>query len=344
MATARKLPSGNWRVRCYSGKDLSGKKKYVSFTADTKKAAELMAAKYMAEENHERRTETDITVSEAINRYITAKTGVLSPATIRGYRVQERLYYKAICDIKVKSLTTESMQLYLSGLTAEEYSAKTISNAYGLLTAAVSMFRPDAVFRVTLPKKIPSRRKSPSDQDVQRLFQAADGELKICIALAAFGSMRRGEICALKHSDISGNVISVHADLVMDERSHYVYKEMPKTSDSVRTVVVPKEVIRLIPKGDPDEYIIKAIPNTITRWFTNLCKRQDLTGIRFHDLRHYYASIAAVLGIPDVYLSDFGGWKRGSGVMKEIYQNIIDSASKEYSDRMAEHFSNLVKV
>ena len=47
MATAKKLPSGNFRVRVLVGKDLQGKKKYKSFTAKTKKEAELMAAEYL---------------------------------------------------------------------------------------------------------------------------------------------------------------------------------------------------------------------------------------------------------------------------------------------------------
>lgn len=49
MATAKKLPSGNWRVLIYShtekvdGKDV---KRYKSFTAPTKKEAEYLAAQW----------------------------------------------------------------------------------------------------------------------------------------------------------------------------------------------------------------------------------------------------------------------------------------------------------
>jgi hypothetical protein len=37
MAMAKKLPSGQWRTLVYSHKDLDGKRRYESFTADTKK-------------------------------------------------------------------------------------------------------------------------------------------------------------------------------------------------------------------------------------------------------------------------------------------------------------------
>ena len=40
MATAKKLPSGSWRVQLYAGKTPDGKRRYLSFTANTKKEAE----------------------------------------------------------------------------------------------------------------------------------------------------------------------------------------------------------------------------------------------------------------------------------------------------------------
>ena len=43
MATAKKLPSGSYRVRAYD----KATGKYKSFTAKTKKEAELMAAEWL---------------------------------------------------------------------------------------------------------------------------------------------------------------------------------------------------------------------------------------------------------------------------------------------------------
>ena len=46
MATAKKLPSGSWRILVYSHTDQDGKRRYKSFTAPTKKEAEFLAADY----------------------------------------------------------------------------------------------------------------------------------------------------------------------------------------------------------------------------------------------------------------------------------------------------------
>lgn len=331
MATARKR-GNSWRVLCFDGYDAAGKRKYISITAPTKKEAELKAAQYISDATRAKTEE--ITVSQAIERYIAAKTGVLSPSTIRGYRRLQNLYYEKISQIKINRLTSEDMQRFISDLTLT-VSAKSVANIYGLLSAAVTMFRPDAAFRVTLPKRVRSRQTSPSDTDVQCLFDAASGDLKTAIALAAF-SIRRGEICALKYGDISGSSIFIHADLVEDEHNQFVYKPMPKTSESVRRVDIPPEVVALIGTGPADEYIIKSTPHAISHAFTRLRNKKQIN-IRFHDLRHYFASIGAVLGVPDAYLSDFGGWRRGSGVMKSVYQNVIENQSDAYRQQMTDH-------
>ena len=46
MAKAKKLPSGKWRALVYDYTDSNGKRKYQSFTAETKKEAEFLAAHY----------------------------------------------------------------------------------------------------------------------------------------------------------------------------------------------------------------------------------------------------------------------------------------------------------
>lgn len=49
MGKAKRLPSGNYRVREYDYMDEDGVKHYRSFTAETKAKAELMAKKFKAD-------------------------------------------------------------------------------------------------------------------------------------------------------------------------------------------------------------------------------------------------------------------------------------------------------
>jgi integrase len=343
MATAKKTPSGMWKVRAYSHTTPDGKKHYRAFTAPTKQEAEQKAARFSG--TADRFSRCDLNVLEAVHGYIDAKAGVLSPSTIYAYRVMERNCFDAIGREKINRLSSAKVQRWISDLAAEK-SAKYVRNIYTLLTSSVALYEPDIVFRVTLPAKQKKRSYAPSDDQIAALFNAAPDWLKICIALAAFGSLRRGEIRALKYKDVDGRVVHVHADMVRGSSPEepWVYKEMPKTMDSCRDVLLPREVIDLIGSGDPDAYIIPdGTPNRITDTFMHLRNSVGLSGIRFHDLRHYYASISAALGIPQSYTERAGGWHTGSPIMREVYQQPIESYESAYAAKITGHFAGILK-
>lgn len=338
MATAKKTPSGMWKVRVYSHTTPDGKKHYRAFTAATKMEAEQEAALFSG--SADRIARCDLTVAEAIDSYISVKSGVLSPATIRGYRSLQNVYYDPIATKKIRRLKSADVQQFISGLAAN-LSPKTVSNIYGLLTAAVALYAPEISWRVKLPPRQKKRPTVASSEQIQELYRAAYPNLKKAIALSAFTSMRRGEVCAILYGDIDGNMCHVHADLVRGVNGWY-RKETPKTSDSDRFVRLPREVIQLIGSGAPDERVVPITPDTITETFGRL--RDDLNiKIRFQDLRHYFASIAAVLNIPDTYTESMGGWRPGSRVMKNVYQNIIQPEADKYASAMSDHFDDLIK-
>lgn len=338
MATAKKTTSGMWKVRVYSHTTPDGKKHYRAFTAPTKQEAEQAAARFSGDIN--RAARVDLTVAEAIDGYITAKAGVLSPSTVRGYKRMQRNNFTDISREKIRRLTSERVQLWISSL-SKTLSPKTVKNAYGLLTASVDLYLPNRSFRVRLPARVKRPDVSPTDEQVLALYNAAPLWLKICIGLAAFCGLRRGEVSALKYGDVKGGVIHVHADMVQDASGVYQYKPMPKTADSIRDVPAPAELLDLIGEGPADDFIIDRYTGSITAMFEALRDDLSMTGIRFHDLRSYYASTGAIL-IPDTYLARFGGWSKSSGVMKTVYQRELTDRTQVYADMMTNHFSDLI--
>lgn len=339
MAKAKKLPSGNWRARVYSHTTPDGKKHYQSFTASTKQEAEMLAAKFS--NNRTSAAVFDLTVDAAIDKYIESKTGVLSPSTIRGYRQMQKKYYDSIAKKKVKKLTSADLQYFVSSL-SYDLSPKTTRNVYGLLTASIALFAPEMRFNVTLPMKSAKLSESPSEQQIMALFNGAEDWLKKCIALGAFGGLRRGEIAALKYKDIKGQSVMIHSDFVQDEHKQWIYKEMPKTVKSVREVKIPLEVVKLLGTGKPNDFVVGVMPEKITKGFYRLKKKYGIE-IAFHDTRHFYASICAVLGIPDIVAADFGGWEHDSKIFKRTYQGNIRSISEGYSNKLNSHFDDLMR-
>lgn len=338
MARAKKQASGMWRVRVYSHTTADGKQHYRSFSAPTKQEAEQIAARYSGK--RDRMERVDLTVKEAVEGYVDAREGVLSPSTVREYRRMLK-NFDAIGSRKITRITSAEVQAWISDLSGT-LSPKSVHNVYGLFSAAFALYAPETTFRIKLPTKEKRRHTAASDAQILALFNAADSVLKKAIALGAFTSCRRGEICALKYEDIHGNRIHVHADMVRGSDGWH-YKPIPKTSDSDRMAPVPASVIDLLGTGDADAFIIPWVPDTVTKRFIDLRNALGLPEIRFHDLRHYYASIAAAL-IPDVYTEAFGGWRRGSKVMKEVYQNQIDPLTEHYAKELTDHFDGILKT
>ncbi len=120
MASAKKLPSGRWRARVFY-KDANGKERCESFTADTKKEAEYLAAQFKV--TRKEQTDCKLTLRAAAERYIESKRNVLSPSTIRGYAMILRNYAKDIMPLRVDDITQEAIQISINAL-ALDHSAK----------------------------------------------------------------------------------------------------------------------------------------------------------------------------------------------------------------------------
>lgn len=335
MAKAKKLKSGSWNVMVFSHIE-DGKRRYASFTAPTKNEALLMAAEFKA--GKKRRAQCDLTVGEALDGYIRAKEGVLSPSTIRGYEKMRRNNYKSIENKRIRSLTSEDLQLFVSEL-ATEYSAQTVTNVYGLLKPAIALYEPEKTFRVTMPAKIKKRPVSASSEDVAALLQTASPAVKIRVGLAICG-LRRGEICALCYEDIVDGIAHIHSDMVQDKNNKWVIKDIPKTSGSDRFIKLPPAVLSLI--GTGTGRIVKCKPTAVTASFIRLRNRCGIDK-RLHDMRGFFASSAAILGIPKIYLADMGGWERDSRVIEAVYQGSMDKMTAVYSDQMAAYLDGIVK-
>lgn len=327
MATAKKLPSGAYRVLVYSHKDKDGKRHYESFTAPTKKEAEMMGAEFAAKKN--RLSKSDLTVIEAVNGYISLKSSVLSPSSIRGYKTTLK-WFDLISNIKIKRLDNKTVQEFIGNMSSNGLSPKTVRNIYGLFTSAVNLYAPEMVFHVTLPQKAHRLKKAPSDEKVHQIYEKSHGELKKAIYLGFFG-VRRGEVCIVEYSDIENNLLHIHRDMILGSDGWEV-KEIPKTSESERYVLLPgnyKEVL-----GTGTGRIVNLVPGTITNSFRLLTQSLNID-IHFHDLRHYFASMAHAMGIPDQYIMSMGGWKSDS-VMKSIYRNSIDDIERKYRSIFAD--------
>lgn len=349
MATAKKLPSGSWRVQVFDYVDEQGKRHYRSFTSSDpsaagKREAEFAAASYALKKGSEREKFNDrnLTVRQATESYIDSKASVLSPSTIAGYHKIKNLYMNHIFNEKLKDLTSRKLQIWINGL-ASKYSPKTCRNAYGLMSAMLDMFCPDSRFRVTLPAKIKPQLNMPSDSDVTKLLEEIRGtEMEAAVLLAAFGPMRRGEICGVKASDIKDNTVVVRTSMVRDNDGKWVLKQ-PKTYSGYRSIVYPADAMeRILETSRGTDRLLTLNPDQVSCYFPRILDNAGIKRFRFHDLRHYSASIMHAIGIPDQYIMARGGWNSDQ-VLKDVYRDVIDEQTEHFTGIINTHFKDVMQ-
>lgn len=345
---AKKLPSGSWRVQVFSHyeyiqqPDGTVKKKriYESFTCNDpssrgKREAERLAAEYAA--NKERMVITDYTLKEAMEKYIASKENVLSTTTLRGYNTLIRNAYPNLLQKRIRKMTAADVQEWANEYSLK-HSPKSVANAHGFISAVLNAYEPSLRLCTKLPEKEHKELYVPSDEDIKKLLKHIEGtELEKAVLLAAFGTLRRGEICALTDKDIIGDVITINKSMVRSNDGGMIIKS-PKTLSSNRSVEYPHFVIEKF-KGIEGK-LVKMHPEDISKHFGKVLDEAGVHRFRFHDLRHYSASIMHAIGIPDQYIMARGGWKTDK-VLKSVYRNVIDDEKKKFTDKINSHFDTM---
>lgn len=348
MPIARKLPSGSWNCKVFSHYEYKDGKKVMvkkSFTCDDpspagKRRCEEMASTWAA---HKKEAPHQVDVRTAIRQYIDVKKGVLSPSTVAAYEKYLKTgAFDQIGAIQIRKLRQIDVQRWISSFAAD-HSPKYTKNVYLLFVPALKMAGGPS-FDVTLPKPKPKEIYTPDDDDIVRLLeycrQPGREELLAAVILAAFGSMRRSEVCALTPADITGNVVIVSKALVRDAAGKWVVKE-PKTSTSARRVVLPSFVMDMIPQDGPR--IVNMTPGALSSRFDRAVKAAGFPhSFSFHALRHYYVSAAHALQIADQYTMKMGGW-RTDNVMKRHYRQTLTDVEKQAQAKLDAHALKLIK-
>lgn len=325
----QKTKSGKYHISAYLG-TINGKKIFKSITADTRRECILKATEYI---NSHPLDGSDLTIRQAVEKYIESRENVLSPSTIKEYVRILNNDIKPLYDVRIDKLDNYTLQSWVNDMNV---SPKSIANRYRFLISTIAMHS-DRRFRVTLPQPREPIRTVATEDDVRRMLEVAKPELRKAIILGAC-SMRRGEICALKYSDLSENSIFVHADIVQDKDYKWIYKDHAKTPESTRHIDVSPKIISEL--GSGDGYVVNVLnPNMLTKSFTAL--RDDLgINISLHSLRRFYASISHALNVPDKYIQKQGGWKNPD-VMRRSYQHTLTNQEKQYASQIADKMGSL---
>ena len=350
MSKARKLPSGSWNVQVFDGR-VDGKARFVSFTAPTKDEAELLAAEYKTGRKKKKVPAEDLTVGEAVNRYIEL-SGVLSPTTLKSYERIRRFAFPDLMPVPVSDLSPERIQEAINAearrkteRTAALVSPKTVKNEWGLVAAALK----EVCGLSFSPKLPPVPRKVKELPEPSAVMAAVVGSsIELPCLLAMWLSLSMSEIRGLTCSSVHDGALFVRQVLV-DVGTEAVLKQSGKTATRLRKLDLPPYLSRLIYLSEPMQNYAQTgsdgplVPLTrgqiYERWKT-ICSKARIR-MSFHDLRHMNASIMLLLGVPEKYAMERGGWSTPH-VMKAVYQHTFSSERQRVDAVINDYFGALL--
>ncbi len=321
----------SWRIRVYAGRE-KGRVRWVSRTVHgTKRAAQKELAKLVTEVEHGQvSTCHPISLEELVERWLADIGPHRSAYTLKEYgRIFEANIRPALGSVKLDKLVKEPDRIdaFYCHLIGRGLATASVRRHHALLHASLGravkwgMIPSNPADRATPPSLQRPTISAPDVTDVQRLISAAeihgDSVLATAIALAAVTGCRRGELCALRWSDVDwqGRALRVSRSLTVIKTD---VTEGPTKTHAYRRVAVDDALGALFAKRRADQenyaaqigtalvadpYILSrgadgsfpCKPDGLTQAYARVAKSLGLAG-HFHQLRHFAGTVAIASG------------------------------------------------
>jgi len=325
---ARKLKSGTWFIQ------LRIKGKSYTITADTKHACETLALLKKVELKNQAAGKTYPTLAEAIDAYCEERSNVVSPATIESYLGIKKNRFQSIMDTPINEI--QGTQALINE-EAKNVSAKTIKNAYSLISSACRRYGIELP-----PVQLPQRKKTEhlflEPEQIPEFIRIIEGEQYELPMLLALHGLRRAEIFGLTKSDIRNGFIHIRGGMVRDKDRKLVKNDVNKTYASQRDMPILIDRVNVLVKQCPTEKIYTGSEHSLYRRINKICRDNDLPEIGLHGLRHSFASLAYHLKLSELETMRLGGWS-SPAVMRKIYTHLAERDRNAAVNKLRDFFS-----
>ena len=327
-----KLPSGSYRLtQLYNGKRY---RKTIPYKPTPKEAMRIMTDLF-----DEIPEQTDgFSVGHYAELYLNdcrSRQKEMSPTTIKNYgsilrNLSEGFKNKRFFDITESDIRHELIEY------GKTRSVKSVKNAKGLLTSIFAQYRPQFKWGYNLPNEEQKAEYEPTTNDIRRILEYASGsKYEVALRLSVLG-LRRGEILALKPSDLSDmDILSIDKSLAVNESNSYVIKGT-KTQASNRRIKIPHDLAELIRQQG---YVYNGHPQMINKYLHSVQDSLGIPRFRSHVLRHFAAAYLHKNGFTTEQIMSYGGWATDS-VMKRAYRYNLDP--EEAQERISDSFSSIM--
>ena len=304
--------------------------------------AEYRAKEFLIEREHSAKPENK-TLGEMADRYIDSQSEILSPSTVRGYRSIRQNAFASITNMRVGLLTKELYQNAVNEY-AKGRSPKTVLSAHAFFNKVLNENNITVGNGAKLPTKAKKEIQIPSTEEMIEFLKGIKGTrlYLYCLFSVCLG-LRKSETIALEWTDINLEEKTVVIDKarVRDEVGSYVQKP-PKTFSGTRTLHMPQLLIDALKTEENQTGVIfKDSPKALESLYQRQKTRLGFP-YNFHALRHYYASVMLLSGLPNRYARERMGHAT-EDMLVNVYQHTFRSEQEKHDSLLDRFFTeNLV--
>ena len=362
----RKRKDGRWEGRYVVGHDpVTGK--MISRNVLGKTQAEVKEKLRTAIENSKRLDYTQTgkyTVGQWMDEWFEAYAKVkVRPSSHQTYKGYIENHIKPnIGDIPIEKLTSLQLQKFYRRLLTEGrvpriesekqprgLSAKTVRNINQVISSAMDMAVRHKLILTNptegceLPKVEHREMKTlPAEQLGAFLREAKESGVYELYYLDLATGLRRGELLGLKWEDVDlqNGIIHVRRQVA---RVDGEVKELPlKTKNAYRNISISQDAVVMLTEMEAhrsSDYVFPSptggpiSPDSVNNMLHRVLKRAGLPSIRFHDLRHTFATLALQNGVDIKTVSGMLG-HFSAGFTLDTYAHVTTSAQKEAAKTM----------
>jgi integrase len=277
-----------------------------------------------------------VTFREYAKKWLDTYCQNLSPTTIDGYRKSVLVYAdKYIGDALISKILPIHIQEMMNAF-SKNHSAKTCKNLlsdisgvfkYAIINKIIK-FNPCIGVKIKAQKERYKYSIYTEEQFNELLDKSINTPIEIPVILGGLCGMRLSEIMGLTWNDIDfeNHVINIRrANVFVGSK---VIEKNTKTNNSYRRIVAPDYVMERLKEYKGVGYVYPKKDGTPEHGgnfrlrFANFLKKHGLPKTRFHDLRHFSATIMLKKGVPDKIAAEMLGHANTS--ITKRYQHIID--------------------
>ncbi len=364
--TVRQRGDGRWEGRVVIGYDDSGLPKTKNVLAKTKRECQekLRQLTESMVGRNDRKVKPDMLFGDWLCYwYETHSKPTLRTSTQNNY---ENVIYNHVLPeigkIPLNKLSQNDLQQFYGRLKKNGRKRLTEQYGAGLSDRMVRMCH--AVCRSALERavrddllhtnpaigcKLPSKKAKEmqvlTPPEITRfLIQAREEGYYELFLLELTTGMRRGEILALKWRDLNLKTGELHISRQVLKVNGKVLISTPKTKSSNRMILLPPEMTELLAelkRRTDSEWIFPSPldltqprhPSAVYHRFQKILERANCKRVRFHDLRHTFATMALENGMDIKTLSAMIGHVSAETTLN-IYSHITDTMQQQAAARI----------